>query len=66
MGRLRHLRRQPRAQLEDVLPFVFERSAEHAAGRSTALAALVLKERVSPTRMAGAIAVAAGVALVSL
>jgi drug/metabolite transporter (DMT)-like permease len=33
---------------------------------ATALAALVLKERVSPTRMAGAIAVAAGVALVSL
>jgi len=33
---------------------------------ATALAALVLKERVSPTRMAGAIAVAAGVTLVSL
>ncbi len=33
---------------------------------ATALAALVLKERVSPARMAGAIAVAAGVALVSL
>src|SRR5438876_1017015 len=40
MGRLRHLRRQPRAQLEDVLPFVFERPAEHAAGRSAPLAAL--------------------------